>query len=171
MSHLESKKCNYLDFDRKYSKELEEGIVTKDIVYDIINILKDLSLDRSIYYNSDYHIEQLILLLIRYRFDRNCQSISWIEPIRLNNWYLLHWFKVYPELANNFDKDTIQRYVEMSFYYIYNHDEYIDIAGDELIEELTNEFNVNNLANIDFIENYLKKYAKNSKVKRQLQII
>ena len=84
---------------------------------------------------------------------------------------MLHWFKVYPELANNFDKDTIQRYVEMSFYYIYNHDEYIDIAGDELIEELTNEFNVNNLANIDFIENYLKKYAKNSKVKRQLQII
>ena len=163
---------NLNKFNEKYRKDWDNGNISQESITDLIVILQHLDMDLSISRNIDYHISDIIRLLIRYRFDKGCQSINWIEPIRLDNWALHSWINIDPEIVDScYDIDSIDREISFAFYYIYSHDNYIERISDSLRKELLEEFTIENLASIDYIENYLKKYAKNSKVKRYLQII
>ena len=163
---------NLIKFDSKYRKDWDNGNISQESITDLIVILQHLDMDLSISRNIDYHISDIIRLLIRYRFDKGCQSINWIEPIRLDNWALHSWINIDPEILDScYDIDSINIDIDFGFYYIYSHDNYIERISDSLRKELLEEFTIENLASIDYIENYLKKYAKNSKVKRYLQIL
>lgn len=172
MSHLESKEINYVKFRDKYLHDWREGNITTESVDELISILDNLNIDNSISSSIYWKLERLVRLLIRYRFDRDCQSIHWIEPIRMESWSLHHWIEVYPELADyKYDIDKMESHITYAFYFIYDHDDYLDHTTDEFRMELAKEFTIKNLGDIDYIENYLKTYATNSKVKRYLQII
>ena len=163
---------NFAEFDNKYRDAWRAGNITKDSVEELRDILCNLNIDFSISSKIYWTAQHMILLLIRYRFDKGCQSVNWIEPIRMDNWSLNCWLKIDPNLINSsYDYESSESAVWEGFYNTYNPDNYVERVGDEFAEELAKEFNLKNLADIDYIENYLKTYASTDKVRRYLQII
>ena len=163
---------NYTKFINKYRDDWKAGNISQESIDELIDILDNLNIDFSISYSVSWTIKDLVRLLIRYRFDKDCQSIDWIEPIRMDNWKLHLWIEAIPELIDyKYDQKEMWLDVTFSFYYLYNHDEYAERTSDDLKTEIAKEFTVKNLADIDYIEKYLRTYAKTDKVKRYLQMI
>ena len=160
---------NFVEFDLKYRNEWKSGNISEQSIDEIINILCNVNIDHSIWINIKYTIFEMANLLTLYQFSR-IQSVDWIEPIRMDNWSLYTWYCIDPKVAEfKYDKMLIEGQIDMAFMKIYGSDNWFDIAGEDLIQRLTEEFSFKNLSSIDYIENYLKTYAKSKKVIRYLQ--
>lgn len=169
---IQSNKLNYSEFSNKYWREWSKGNITQESLDELYYILEDIDISNHIYSVVSHEISRLVSLLVQYRFKKN-QHKGLIEPIRESNWALHHWLNIDP---------NIERYCKVSFWtessvyegfrLTYGNDCYVETAGDELIEQVINEFSpFEKLADIDFVEDYLLKYSKTDKIRRYLQKI
>jgi hypothetical protein len=168
------KKFNYEEFRNKYEDEWKRGNITEESIEELFEIINTCSIDRTISNKIYWTIRSLVTLMIRYRFKKN-HPYTLIEPIRMDNWSLHIWYNI---CSDNFDTvkelfgfDPIESGVYEGFRLTYGNDCYVETAGDELINQLIEEFTVEKLCDIDYVENYLRTYAKTDKIRRYLQLI
>jgi hypothetical protein len=168
------KKFNYEEFRNKYEDEWKRGNITEESVEELFEIINTCSIDSVIADKIYWTITSLIELMIKYRFKKN-QSYTLIEPIRMNNWSLHIWHSICPDCYDTikliYKSDHIESGVYEGFRLTYGNDCYVESAGDELINQLIEEFTVEKLCDIDYVENYLRTYAKTDKIRRYLQLI
>lgn len=168
-----SLKCNdYIELDTKFIEDWRAGKISNEfMIEEVLYIMRTIDIDYSIHLNIENHMYHLAELLILYRYSKN-QSINWIEPIRLDNWSLHSWLKIDPKVADHeYDTNSIERSIGFGFMKVYGSDNWADITDDELRSNLAKEFSFKNLSSIDYIENYLKTYARTKKIRRYLQKI
>jgi hypothetical protein len=170
-SNIKNNILGFEDFQNKYRDEWRKGNISENSVNELLYILSNIDINNSICKKIFWTVQDIIPLLIKYRFKKN-QSYKLIEPIRMDNWSLHTWISIDPSIVEyGCSKTTIYGGVCEGFRLTYGDDNYADIAGDELMDRLTEEFTLKNLSNIDYIENYLKTYAKTDKIRRYLQLI
>ena len=158
-------------FNDKYAHEWVKGKVSDESVQELLDIIRNIDLEYSMCTKIMWDMYYMIVLMIRYRFS-GTQSIKWIEPIRMRNWSLHCMVMIDPKIAElSYDIQDIEADVGIGFYYTYEHDSDEIHPGEDMKHELAEEFTVKNLADIDYVENYLKTYAKNDRVKRYLQMV
>jgi hypothetical protein len=106
--------------------------------------------------------------MIRYKYSKT-QSVDWIEPIRNNNWEIKSWIDIDPKVIEyGCESDEIKGYIHRVLSVLYR-DKLRDNVSVEEEQEIVKEFSLENLGNVDFVEDYLEKYARSDKVKRYLQ--
>lgn len=169
-----SKLINILDvndFDNRYREEWKSGKITDESLDILFDLLSGLSVEWSISKKIKFNLENIICLLLKYRY-KSTQCIDWIEPIRMCNWALYSWISVDPEVINYASNErSIKDYIRISLNIIFGYGHVKDYISDETREQIEKDFTLSNLGNIDFVENYLKKYAKSDKVIKALQRI
>ena len=160
---------NFNDFYDRYYNEWKAGVITENSVDDLFKLLGNLGVENSIFESISYNVECIISYLLKYKYNKN-QSVNWIEPIRNNNWEIKSWIDIDPKVTEyGCRSDLIERYIDTTLRKIFRVKKIQDIISIEEREEIIKDFSIENLGNVDFIEDYLEKYARTDKVKRYLQ--
>jgi hypothetical protein len=159
---------NVNDFYERYYNEWKAGIITEKSVDDLFDLLSGLGVEFSISKKFSFNVECIVSYMIRYKYSKT-QSVDWIEPIRNNNWEIKSWIDVDPKVIEyGCESDEIKGYIHRVLSVLYR-DKLRDNVSVEEEQEIVKEFSLENLGNVDFVEDYLEKYARSDKVKRYLQ--
>jgi hypothetical protein len=160
---------NVNDFYERYYNEWKSGIVTEKSVDDLFSVLSGLGVEYSISTRIKFNVECIISYMLRYRYSKT-QSINWIEPIRNNNWEIKSWIDTDPKVIGyGCSADSIIIDITSALSRIFRPKKIKDVISVEEEQEIVKEFSLENLGNVDFVEDYLEKYARSDKVKRYLQ--
>ena len=160
---------NVDDFYERYYNEWKAGIISENSVDDLFDLLSGLGVESSISTKIMFNVECIISYMLRYRYSKT-QSINWIEPIRNNNWEIKSWIDTDPKVIDyGCSIDSIRLDVSRALAIIFRAKKVRDVISAEEEQEIVKEFSLENLGNVDFVEDYLEKYARSDKVKRYLQ--
>lgn len=160
---------NFDDFYDRYYNEWKTGIITEDSVDDLFDLISGLGVESSISTKVEFNVECIISYMLRYKYSKT-QSVNWIEPIRNNNWELKSWIDTDPKVIEyGCRAELIKDYIETALRIIFRPKKIRDVISVEEEQEIIKEFSLENLGNVDFVEDYLEKYARSDKVKRYLQ--
>lgn len=146
-----------------YGKDLENGIIKEECIGDIFDFLlemasSDISAVRS-------QLERLDMHLLKYQYQRNKQSKSWINTIRNASSILFNLLQS-KSLRNKIDLEMQEK--------VYNRAKVranfeTGLPITTFPENIPSEFNLDNLIDVVYIENFLRKYATSSEAKKELE--
>ena len=165
--------CNNIlnvdDFYYRYYNEWRAGVITEKSVDDLFDLLSGLSVDYSISEKVRFNVECIVSYMLRYKYSKT-QSINWIEPIRNNNWELKTWIDIDPKVVDYCcSSESIEDYIGRALRVIFRAKNVRNNISIEEEKDIAKEFSIKNLGNVDFVEDYLEKYARTDRVKRYLQ--
>ena len=160
---------NVNDFYDRYYNEWRAGVITEKSVDDLFDLLSGLCVESSISEKVRFNVECIVSYMLRYKYSKT-QSINWIEPIRNNNWELKTWIDIDPKVVDyGCSSEEIEDYIGTALRIIFGYKNVRNNISIEEEKDIVKEFSIKNLGNVDFVEDYLEKYARTDRVKRYLQ--
>jgi len=157
------------EFEKRYRDEWRDGYISENSLKDLFDLIDGTGIKDTISLSIRNNMDTIIGLLLKYKY-KKMQSVEWIEAIRVNNWALYNWINTDPEAEEYaYNKDIIKSSIRIALHYVFGKG-YKERVSKEEIQELEEEFTLKNLANIDYIEDFLQKYAKSDKTRRSIQI-